>query len=352
MVLHINRSSWQCSFLAEAKISALNNWGLGWRNTLGNERRLKTLWVDVSLRAYSAWKSEGWSLQAAVNLAGTGLCRSTVTTERSSPYCGGLTATGVCNEEAISPKCWLLTSKKVIKIIVCIIEPVSRFILELCKQSFSLGSSLCPRIILELKNTLCFVTLLPLPWHCFWGVLRLPHLMLRAKFAGGDVRGLLVLFFFWWCFWVCFWEGVNCNLLQFSPTLVGERTSLPSTTSRSQRLRDGYRQTRWVFRAGISRIRRERRSHLLTAVVTTGGMQRSISASTGTVISIPEAQFCALSRLPVYAVPEDQSYMKYELVTKQRIQPGWRSLPGMSPRVKPPTSSFSDPEEESGSSGL
>ena len=82
---------------------------------------------------------------------------------------------GICNEEAISPKCWLLTSKKVTRIIVRITEAVSKnrevydllpnsvFILVLCKQSFSLGSSLCPRIILELKNTLCFVMLLPLP---------------------------------------------------------------------------------------------------------------------------------------------------------------------------------------------
>lgn len=134
------------------------------------------------------------------------------------PLLRGLTATGVCNEEAISPKCWLLTSKKVIKIIVCITEPVGRFILELCKQSFSFGSSLCPRIILGLKNTLCFVTLLPLPWHCFWGVLRLPHLMLRAKFAGGDVRGLLVLFFFVDVFGFVFERvliAIYCNSVPF-----------------------------------------------------------------------------------------------------------------------------------------
>lgn len=49
-----------------------------------------------------------------------------VTTDQSSPCCGGLTAMDMCNEEAISPKCWLLTSKKVIKIIVRITERVSR----------------------------------------------------------------------------------------------------------------------------------------------------------------------------------------------------------------------------------
>lgn len=206
MVLHINSSSWQCSFLAEAKISAFSNSGLGWRNTLGNERRLKSLWVNVSLCPYSAWMSEGWSLKAAVNLAGTGLCSCTVTTDWSSPCCGGPTAICICNEEAVSPKCWLLTSKKVIKIIVRITEPVSKsrevydllpnsvFILVLCKRSFSSASSLCPRIILELKNTSCFVTLLPLPRHSFRGVLWLAHLMLQAKVAGGDVRVAVVSF--------------------------------------------------------------------------------------------------------------------------------------------------------------
>lgn len=254
MVLHIQGSSWQCSFLAEAKISAFSNSGLGWRKTLGSERRLKSLRLNVSLRPYSAWMLEGWSLKAAVDVAGTGLCGCTVTTERSSPYCGGLTATSVCHEEAVSPERWLLTSTKVIKVIVRITEPASRFVLVLCKQSFALGSSVWPRIILKLKKTSCFAMQLPFPGRCFWGVLRLAHLMLRAKVAGGDVGGCC------WSillgFWVCFWEGVNCNLLQFSPTLVGERTSLLSETSQSQRLWDGRRQTRQVFRAGVSRIRK------------------------------------------------------------------------------------------------
>jgi len=156
-------------------------------------------------------------LEVAGNPAGTGLCGGTVTTDPSSPYRGGLTATGVGNEEAISPKCWLRTSKEVNKIIIHITEavgksrevhdlfPSSVFILVLWKQGFSLGSSLCPRIILELKNTSWFVMLLPLPQHCFWGVLWLAHLMLRAEVAGGDVKGgvfgfLVVFLGFWLCF--------------------------------------------------------------------------------------------------------------------------------------------------------
>lgn len=110
-------------------------------------------------------------------------------------------AVGVCNEEATSPRCWVLMSKKVVKIIVCIIAPVSKsgevynpfpslvLLLVLCKRSVSSGSSLCPRIILELKDTLCCVTLLPFPRHGFWGGLWLVHLMPWTKVAGRDVDG-------------------------------------------------------------------------------------------------------------------------------------------------------------------
>lgn len=106
--------------------------------------------------------------------------------------------------------------KKVIKVIVHVTEPLSQssgvhdllpnsvFILVLCKQRFSLGSSLCSQIILELKNTLCFSLLLPLP-HFFGGVLWLAQ---HVKVAGGDVHvrqgvvGFMVVvrvlrFFFW-----------------------------------------------------------------------------------------------------------------------------------------------------------
>lgn len=119
-------------------------------------------------------------MRAAESVAGTGLCGSTVTPEQSCPVRGD--SCGVCNGEAPSPKCWLLMSKKVIKIIVCIIAPVSKsrevyalfpssvFLLVLCKRSFSLGSSWCPRIILELKDTSCHAIAFPVTLLLGWFV--------------------------------------------------------------------------------------------------------------------------------------------------------------------------------------
>lgn len=185
-------------------------------------------------------------------------------------FYGDSRAVGVCNEEATSPRCWLLMSKKVVKIIVCIIAPVSKsgevydpfpssvFLLVLCKLSFSLGSSLCPRIILELKDTLRCVTLLPFPRHCFWGGLWLVHLMLLTKVAGGDVDGgggggFLVL------------DAVNCNLLWFNPTLGGWKNPASfRDTLKAETVR--WPQCRQVFRAGASTISEGRRSCLPRAV--------------------------------------------------------------------------------------
>lgn len=54
VALHTSSFSWQCSFLAEAKISVFSNSGLDWRNRLGNEKRLECLWVNMSL--HPCWK--------------------------------------------------------------------------------------------------------------------------------------------------------------------------------------------------------------------------------------------------------------------------------------------------------